>query len=71
MADPCGAAMWSWFKHGHTDIDDGDSVAEGIGQGRVTKNVEGSLVDDAYRVADRWRSRCSTISFGRRASISA
>ena len=53
MADPYGAAMWSWFKHGHTDFDDGDSVAEGIGQGRVTKNVEGSLVDDAYRVSDQ------------------
>jgi cysteine synthase A len=52
VADPYGAAMWSWFKHGHTDIDDGDSVAEGIGQGRVTKNVEGALIDDAYRVAD-------------------
>jgi cysteine synthase A len=53
VADPYGAAMWSWFKHGNTDTDDGDSVAEGIGQGRVTKNVEGSLVDDAYRVSDQ------------------
>jgi len=53
VADPYGAAMWSWFKHGHTDFDDGDSVAEGIGQGRVTRNVEGSLVDDAYRVSDQ------------------
>jgi len=51
-ADPMGAAMWSWFKHGHTDFDDGDSVAEGIGQGRVTKNVAASLVDDACRIAD-------------------
>ena len=51
-ADPLGAAMWSWFKHGHTDIDDGDSFAEGIGQGRVTKNVASSLVDDAYRIPD-------------------
>ena len=51
-ADPYGAAMWSWFKHGHTDIDDGDSVAEGIGQGRVTKNVAAALVDDAYRIPD-------------------
>lgn len=50
--DPMGAAMWSWFKHGHTDIDDGDSVAEGIGQGRVTKNVAASLVDEAYRIPD-------------------
>jgi len=51
-ADPLGAAMWSWFKHGHTDFDDGDSFAEGIGQGRVTKNVAAALVDDAYRIPD-------------------
>jgi cysteine synthase A len=51
-ADPLGAAMWSWFKHGHTDIDDGDSFAEGIGQGRVTQNVAAALVDDAYRIPD-------------------
>jgi cysteine synthase A len=52
VADPLGAAMWSWFKHGHTDFDDGDSHAEGIGQGRVTKNVAAALVDDAYRIND-------------------
>jgi cysteine synthase len=52
VADPLGAAMWSWFKHGHTDFDDGDSFAEGIGQGRVTKNVSAALVDDAYRIPD-------------------
>jgi cysteine synthase A len=51
-ADPMGAAMWSWFKHGHTDISDGDSNAEGIGQMRVTKNVAAARVDDAYRIAD-------------------
>ncbi len=52
-ADPYGAAMWSWFTHGHTDIDDGDSFAEGIGQGRVTKNVEGITVDQAFRIDDQ------------------
>jgi cysteine synthase A len=51
-ADPYGAAMWSWVKHGHTDINDGDSVAEGIGQSRVTKNLEGVQIDDAYRIRD-------------------
>jgi cysteine synthase A len=51
-ADPMGAAMWSWFKHGNTDIDDGDSHAEGIGQGRVTKNVAETKVDDAFRIPD-------------------
>ena len=52
-SDPYGAAMWSWFKHGHLDFDDGDSIAEGIGQGRVTDNVARAQIDDAYRVHDR------------------
>jgi cysteine synthase A len=51
--DPYGAAMWSWFTHGHTDTNDGDSIAEGIGQGRVTKNIEGLTIDKAYRIADQ------------------
>ena len=51
-ADPYGAAMWSWFKHGNTETNDGDSVAEGIGQSRVTKNVATAVVDEAYRIAD-------------------
>ena len=41
-ADPYGAAMWSWFTNGNTETKDGDSYAEGIGQTRVTKNLEGS-----------------------------
>ena len=57
-ADPFGAAMWSWFKHGHTDFDDGDSQAEGIGQGRVTRNVAAALVDDAYRIPDAVAVEC-------------
>jgi cysteine synthase A len=52
-ADPYGAAMWSWFAKGNTDTDDGDSVAEGIGQSRVTKNLEGLKVDRAYRIPDQ------------------
>jgi cysteine synthase A len=52
-ADPFGAAMWSWFTHGHTNLNDGDSEAEGIGQMRVTKNVEGITVDVAYRIPDQ------------------
>ena len=52
-ADPFGAAMWSWFTHGHTEIKDGDSYAEGIGQTRVTKNLEGVVVDRAYRITDQ------------------
>jgi cysteine synthase A len=51
-ADPYGAAMWSWFTHGNTDTKEGDSHAEGIGQTRVTKNLEGIVVDRAYRISD-------------------
>jgi len=52
-ADPYGAAMWSWFTNGNTDTKDGDSFAEGIGQCRVTKNLEGLCIDRAYRIADQ------------------
>lgn len=52
-ADPYGAAMWSWFTNGNLDTDDGDSFAEGIGQGRVTKNIERLSVDKAYRIDDQ------------------
>jgi cysteine synthase A len=52
-ADPYGAAMWSWFTNGNTDTNDGDSFAEGIGQSRVTKNIEGLTVDRAWRIPDQ------------------
>ena len=52
-ADPFGAAMWSWFTNRNTDTNDGDSFAEGIGQMRVTKNLEGIVVDRAYRIEDQ------------------
>ncbi|HKP00890.1 MAG TPA: cysteine synthase A [Nitrospiraceae bacterium] len=52
-ADPYGAAMWSWFINGNTETNDGDSFAEGIGQGRVTKNLEGIAVDGAWRIPDQ------------------
>ncbi|MCE0483250.1 MAG: cysteine synthase A [Methylacidiphilales bacterium] len=52
-ADPYGAAMWSWFKNHNLETKDGDSFAEGIGQGRVTKNLEGLDVDEAYRIEDQ------------------
>src|SRR5207247_8647800 len=47
------AAMWSWFTKGNLETNDGDSIAEGIGQGRVTKNIEGIKVDRAYRIPDQ------------------
>jgi cysteine synthase A len=52
-ADPFGAAMWSWFKRGNLEEKVGDSFAEGIGQTRVTKNLEGIVVDEAFRIPDQ------------------
>ena len=52
-ADPYGAAMYSWFKHGDVQMKDGDSIAEGIGQTRVTENLKGIQVDQAYRITDQ------------------
>lgn len=52
-ADPYGAAMWSWFKQGNLETKDGESLAEGIGQMRVTQNLEGVSMDEAYRIEDQ------------------
>src|SRR3954463_14509294 len=51
VADPVGAAMYSWFKTGELKSE-GSSITEGIGQGRVTKNVAQAGVDDAYQIPD-------------------
>ncbi len=51
LADPHGASMYSWFAHGELKSE-GDSITEGIGLGRVTKNVEGAPVDDQLRISD-------------------
>ncbi len=50
-ADPMGAAMYSWIKHGELKSE-GSSVTEGIGLGRVTRNIDGAPVDDAYQIPD-------------------
>jgi cysteine synthase A len=50
-ADPMGAAMYSWIKTGELKSS-GSSISEGIGQGRVTGNVEGARIDDAFQIPD-------------------
>ena len=50
-ADPMGAAMYQWFRHGELKSE-GSSITEGIGQGRVTRNLEGVSVDAAYQIPD-------------------
>ncbi len=52
IADPMGAAMYNYFKHGELKSE-GSSITEGIGQGRVTGNVDGARVDDAFQIPDR------------------
>jgi len=51
LADPMGAAMYSWFVRGEL-ASEGSSITEGIGQGRVTGNVEGARVDEAFQIPD-------------------
>jgi cysteine synthase A len=51
LADPMGAAMYHYFKDGELR-GEGNSITEGIGQGRVTKNVEGAPVDNPYQIPD-------------------
>ncbi|HWD26087.1 MAG TPA: cysteine synthase A [Rhizomicrobium sp.] len=50
-ADPMGAAIYSWIKNGTLDAH-GGSITEGIGQNRVTANLEGAPIDDAYEISD-------------------
>jgi cysteine synthase A len=52
IADPGGAALYEWYKNGELKVE-GTSITEGIGQGRVTANLEGVVVDEAFRVEDK------------------
>ncbi len=51
LADPMGAALYNYYKHGELKAE-GSSITEGIGQGRVTANLEGLEVDFPYQVPD-------------------
>ncbi|MFT3728988.1 MAG: cysteine synthase A [Terricaulis sp.] len=52
IADPGGAALYNWYKNGELKAE-GTSITEGIGQGRVTANLEGVVVDEAFRIDDK------------------
>jgi cysteine synthase A len=52
LADPPGAALFSYYTSGELKAE-GSSITEGIGQGRITKNLEGLRVDFAYPIPDR------------------
>jgi cysteine synthase A len=51
LADPPGAAMHAWFSTGELKAE-GSSITEGIGQGRITRNIEGLGVDFSWEVPD-------------------
>jgi cysteine synthase A len=51
LADPPGAALFNYYKHGELKAE-GSSITEGIGQGRVTANLEGFKPDEAFQIQD-------------------
>jgi cysteine synthase A len=51
LADPFGAALFNWYTAGELKAE-GSSITEGIGQGRVTANLEGLKVDHAWQIPD-------------------
>jgi cysteine synthase A len=51
IADPLGAALYSYYTTGQLKAE-GSSITEGIGQGRITKNLEGFKPDFAYQIPD-------------------
>jgi cysteine synthase len=60
LSDPHGAALYNYYAHGELRAE-GMSVAEGIGQGRITANLEGAPIDTQFRLSDEeglyWVSR--------------
>jgi cysteine synthase A len=51
LADPLGAALYNFYKHGELKAE-GSSITEGIGQGRITANLQGAPIDDAHQITD-------------------
>ncbi len=60
LTDPHGAALYNYYAHGELKAE-GTSVAEGIGQGRITANLDGAPIDTQFRISDEegihWVSR--------------
>jgi cysteine synthase A len=60
LTDPHGAALYNYYACGELKAE-GSSVAEGIGQGRITANLEGAPIDTQFRISDEegllWVSR--------------
>ena len=52
LADPEGAALYHYYTHGELKSE-GSSITEGIGQGRITANLENAPIDIAYQISDK------------------
>ena len=52
LADPDGAALYNYYAHGELKAE-GSSITEGIGQGRITANLEGAPVDMWFNIKDK------------------
>ena len=51
LSDPMGSSLYSYIKHNKLE-NSGNSITEGIGTGRVTKNFEKAIIDEAFQVND-------------------
>jgi cysteine synthase A len=51
LTDPYGAGLYNFYAHGELKVE-GNSVAEGIGQSRITANLEGAPIDTQFRISD-------------------
>ena len=51
LADPMGSAMHNFYKNGKLEST-GSSITEGIGQGRITKNLENAVIDESFQITD-------------------
>ncbi len=58
LADPPGAALYEFYKNGALKSE-GSSITEGIGQGRITANLEGLRVDHPYQIPDTESLQCA------------
>ena len=52
LADPDGASLYNYYAHGELKMSEGSSINEGIGQIRITKNLEGFTPDYCYNIHD-------------------
>ncbi len=51
LADPMGSALYNYYRHGELKAE-GTSITEGIGQGRITANLENVVIDNACQIPD-------------------